>query len=223
MRGDEVLNPSFGTSDSSHHTTTYQQTKLQQADLLRKNVIDVASILLQKLDPEAVTIRRIAEQMECSTKIIYNLFGSKEGLAKQLFLEGCRQLGQSFEIVVPTDSQQSIRDFSQIYWHFAQSHRSFYKLMFGGAFADFKPDEESYEGTVTALKQVLDVVEGLIEQGLILEKDPLLAVRMLWAPLHGVIDLYFGGHISSQSEAKFLYDRVATAVFQSLVQGTLSG
>ncbi len=211
------MNTSFGKEGHSHHTvTTYQQARLQQADFLRKNVVEAAANLLQESAPETVTIRRIAEQMECSTKIIYNLFGSKGGLAKQLFLEGCQRLSQSFQAVDQTDPPHSLRDLADAYWYFAQSHRSFYKLMFGGAFIEFKPDEESYLGTITALKQVLDVVGEAMNQGLILASDSLLVVRMIWAPLHGVIDLYFGGHIGSQSEAKLLYDRVSKAVIESL-------
>jgi len=90
--------------------------------------------------------------------------------------------------------------------------------MFGGAFTEFKPDEESFQGMITALRQVLYVVEDAMSKGFIAEKAPLLAVRMIWAPLHGVIHLYLGGHIESATTAEALYNHVLAAVIQSLFE-----
>ena len=211
--------PSEKTDPSNRSVTTYQEARLQHADLLRQNVIEAAAILLQESGPEGVTIRRIAERMECSTKIIYNLFGSKEALAKQLFLEGCKLLSQTFEAVSKqADHEQNIKNLAAAYWSFGQFHTSFYKIMFGGAFTEFKPDEESFQGMITALRQVLYVVEDAMSKGFIAEKDPLLAVRMIWAPLHGVIHLYLGGHIESVTTAEALYNHVLAAAIQSLFE-----
>lgn len=54
-----------------------QETRMQHSENLRQNIVHAAAALLQEHGPEAVTVRRVAERMECSTKIIYNLFGKK--------------------------------------------------------------------------------------------------------------------------------------------------
>lgn len=174
--------------------TTYPNAKLQHTEILKLNIIEAAASILQEYGPEAVTIRRVSEKMECPTKIIYNLFGSKEGLAKQLFLEGCKLLAAAFQsIPEQADLKLYLSDLGQAYWDFSRNHTSYYMVMFGGAFSEFKPEEESLQAIVTALQQVIIIITKAIEQGLISEKDPLLVVNLIWAPLHGTIHLYLGG------------------------------
>ncbi|MFK0525192.1 TetR/AcrR family transcriptional regulator [Paenibacillus illinoisensis] len=207
------------SKDSIHTVTTFQKARLQHSENLRQNIVHAAAALLQEHGPEAVTVRRVAERMECSTKIIYNLFGKKEGLAKHLYLEGCILLSQSFEAVPQqTSYQQYFRALAYAYWDFGMTQSSFYQLMFGGSFAEFKPDAESLEGTATAMKQLIDLIKAANEQELLQEKDPLLAVQMIWAPLHGVIHLYLGGHLESEASAKKLYDHTLSMIVQSLFE-----
>lgn len=214
------MNDHLSNSKESIHTvTTFQEARLQHSENLRQNMVHAAAALLQEHGPEAVTVRRVAERMECSTKIIYNLFGKKEGLAKYLYLEGCTLLSQSFEAVPQQASyQQHFRALALAYWNFGMTQSSFYQLMFGGSFAEFKPDAESLEGTATALKQLTNLVEAAKGQGLLREDDSLLAIQMIWAPLHGVIHLYLGGHIESEEAARRLYDHTLSMIVQSLFE-----
>lgn len=202
---------------ASRTVTTYQEAKLQHADVLRSSVVEAAAMLLQESGPEAVTVRRIAERMQCSTKIIYNLFGSKEGLAKQLFLDGCKLLSQALEEVPKqADPMQYLQSLANAYWNFGITYTSFYQMMFGGAFTEFKPDEESLQGTITALRQVIDLVEDAMHRGMITKNDPEGVVQMIWAPLHGVLHLYLGGHLGDEGSSKMLYDQLLAAVIGSI-------
>lgn len=195
-------------SKDAHIVTTYPKAKLQHAEIVRLNIIEAAAAIMQEFGPEAVTIRRVAEKMECPTKIIYNLFGSKEGLAKELFLEGCKLLAASFQAVPEqADLEQYLRDLGQAYWDFSRNYTSYYMVMFGGAFSEFKPEEESLQAIVTALQQVITIITKAIEKGFISEKDPILVVNLVWASLHGAIHLHLGGHIQDEETAKTLYDR----------------
>jgi AcrR family transcriptional regulator len=203
-----MQSPSNIPSTDTHKVTTYPKVKLQQNEVLRRNIIEASVSIMQKFGPEAVTIRRVAEKMECPTKIIYKLFGSKEGLAKELFMEGCKLLSDTFQgVPVQTSLKQYLLDIGQAYWNFSKEYTNYYMVMFGGAFSEFKPEEDSSQAIVTALQQVTTVISKAIEQGFILEKDPILVVNLVWASLHGVIHLYLGGHIQNESTAKILYDR----------------
>ncbi|KJD43357.1 TetR/AcrR family transcriptional regulator [Paenibacillus terrae] len=193
-------------SEPSHPYKTYSEVKLQQQQLLRKNVIDAACILLAEEGPEAVTVRRVAQKLSCSTKIIYSIFGSKDGLANEMYLDGCRLLAETFQQVPSTDNVLAdLEALSWAYWQFAQLHSAYYKMMFGGALSDFKPDEQSLEGTTTALSRILETVIHAMEQGELEEHDPLLVVRMFWSALHGVIHLQFAGHFSEVDMAQGVY------------------
>ncbi|WP_419872587.1 TetR/AcrR family transcriptional regulator [Candidatus Pristimantibacillus sp. PTI5] len=197
---------------------TYQEVRLQNNENLRKLVIDAAAALLQEEGPEAVTVRRVSQKMDCSTKIIYSLFVNKEGLAQQLYLEGCKILAHVLEgTPQAAHPAQYIRNIGEAYWQFGQRYSSYYKLMFGGAFADFKPDEGSMQGTVTAMRQLLTMVSHAQENGLISgQYDTETVVRMFWAPLHGVIHLYFGGHLGDVQSAHALYRQTLSLIVSSL-------
>ncbi|MGW9526466.1 TetR/AcrR family transcriptional regulator [Paenibacillus terrae] len=193
-------------SDPSHPYKTYSEVKLQQQQLLRKNVIDAACILLAEEGPEAVTVRRVAQKLSCSTKIIYSIFGSKDGLANEMYLDGCRLLAETFQQVPNTDNVLAdLKALGWAYWQFAQLHSAYYKMMFGGALSDFKPDEQSLEGTTTALSRILQTVIHAMKQGELAEQDPILVVRMLWSALHGVIHLQFAGHLADINMAQEVY------------------
>ena len=46
-------------------------------------------------------MRRIAAEADCSTTVIYTMFGSKEGLAEALYLEGFERVRRRLEAVPP--------------------------------------------------------------------------------------------------------------------------
>lgn len=209
-------NSSKMPSIDDRKVTTYPNAKLQHNELLKFNIIEAAASIMQEHGPEAVTIRRVADKMECPTKVIYNLFGSKEGLAKELFLEGCKLLAASFQAVpAQADLKQYLLDLGQAYWDFSRNYTSYYMVMFGGAFSEFKPEEESLQAIGTALQQVITLITKAIEQGFITEKDPILVVNLVWASLHGMIHLYLGGHIPTEEAAKLLYDRTVSNLIQT--------
>ncbi|NOU85555.1 TetR family transcriptional regulator [Paenibacillus sp. LMG 31460] len=198
---------------------TYQEARLQNIENLRKLVVDAAATLLQEEGPEAVTVRKVAQKMDCSTKIIYSLFVNKEGLAQQLYLEGCKLLANEFERTPQAaDPAQHLLNLGETFWQFGQRYSSYYKLMFGGAFADFKPDEESMHGTVTAMRQLLTVVSNAQERGLIPgQYDTESVVSIVWASLHGVIHLYMGGHLGDVQSAYAVYKQTLSLISRSLL------
>ncbi|TXK72234.1 TetR/AcrR family transcriptional regulator, partial [Paenibacillus sp. N3.4] len=128
----------ISSNTNSRVLKTYQEARLQNTENLRKLVVDAAATLLQEEGPEAVTVRKVAQKMDCSTKIIYSLFVNKEGLAQQLYLEGCKLLANEFEGTPQTaDPIQHFLNLGEAFWQFGQRYSSYYKLMFGGAFANF--------------------------------------------------------------------------------------
>jgi AcrR family transcriptional regulator len=198
---------------------TYQEARLQNNENLRKLVVDAAATLLQEEGPEAVTVRRVSQKMNCSTKIIYSLFVNKEGLAQQLYLEGCKILADEFENTPKSnDPSPYFYNIGETYWQFGQRYPGYYKLMFGGAFADFKPDEESMQGTITAMRQLLILFGSAQEHGLLpREYETKAVVSIAWASLHGVIHLYFGGHLGDVQSAHAVYKQTLTLLVSSLL------
>lgn len=197
---------------------TYQEARLQNTENLRKLVVDAAAAILQEEGPEAVTVRKVSQRMGCSTKIIYSLFVNKEGLAQHLYLEGCKLLAQRFEEVpVSSDLLQHLLDLGEAFWLFGQDYSSYYKLMFGGAFAEFKPDAESMQGTMTAIHRLLVLISTAQEQGQISDQEETgTLVSTIWASLHGVIHLYMGGFLGDVEAAHTIYRQTMRLLSESL-------
>lgn len=209
----------FSSNTNTRILKTYKEARLQNNENLRKLVVDAAATLLQEEGPEAVTVRRVAQTMDCSTKIIYSLFVNKEGLAQQLYLEGCKLLANEFEGTPQTnDPVQYLLNLGEAFWQFGQHYSGYYKLMFGGAFTDFKPDEESMHGTLTAMRQFVMAISNAQGQGLIsAHYDPESVVRICWASLHGAIHLYMGGHLGDVQSAHAVYRQTLSLIVSSLL------
>src|ERR1700741_3796419 len=63
---------------------------------LRQGMLDAATRLLVEEGAAALTVRKVAEAVNCSTTLLYSLFGGKDGLSNALYLEGFARLKQEY-------------------------------------------------------------------------------------------------------------------------------
>ena len=87
-----------------------------------------------------LTTRRVAEQAQTSTPAVYELFGDKAGLVREIFFEGFRMLRRRFDRLAETDDPRA--DLARVSRRSARSSartRSSSELMFSRPFTDFDP------------------------------------------------------------------------------------
>lgn len=70
----------------------YQLARTQGDAVARCGLLDVAVRLLAEEGPQALTLRTLAQRANYSTKVVYALFGGKNGLSEGLKVEGFAQL-----------------------------------------------------------------------------------------------------------------------------------
>src|ERR1700741_2206584 len=63
---------------------------------LRQGMLDAASRLLVEEGAAALTVRKVAEAVNCSTTLLYSIFGGKDGLSNALYLEGFARLKREY-------------------------------------------------------------------------------------------------------------------------------
>jgi AcrR family transcriptional regulator len=200
------------TLPNQHGVATHQQMRSYSNDLLRRNVIEAASQLLRDEGPDALTVRRVAEVLDCSTKIIYTTFKGKDGLADALFLEGCAGLAQAIGRVPRVSTPATyLWEISCAYWTFALANTSYYRVMFCGAIPNYQPAAASLRTTTTALEAVVKAIQQYQQEGKFPLDDPILITKALWAALHGVVSLYLQGHFTSHEEATSVFERTVQA------------
>ena len=206
--------------------TIRQHIKAQSRVLLRQAVLDVAQRLLVQEGSEALTVRRLAAELQCSTKILYTLFQGKDGVANALYREGCRLLAEAMQSIPPLpDARDYVQLVATAYQAFAADHEPFYRVMFCGAIPKFRPDAASTDNLNAAFSAIIEQFDRLLEAGQ-LHAEPLrqpgqtltdahMILKAFWAPLHGIITLQLLGHLSD-NEASSLYTSTIKVVLNGL-------
>jgi AcrR family transcriptional regulator len=196
---------------------TYSAVRDQNQEALRRTVIAAAEHLLTTHGAEAVTVRRVAQQLDCSTTVIYNLFGSKDGLANALYLQGCHLLHAALAAVSQhAEPARYLAALAWAYWDFAQQNPQHYAMMFSGALPDFKPDPASLDDFKMAINFVVAALERYRQEGLLAVDDPYLVAKMIWAAMHGVVHLFLAGNLDDPAVARALYERMIATVLGAL-------
>jgi AcrR family transcriptional regulator len=187
-------------------------------EAVRRNIIDAASQLLMQEGPQALTVRRLAQKLDCSTKILYTMFSGKDGVASGLYLEGCTRLHRAIaQIVPPKEPAEYLWSVARAYWSFSLTQTGYYRVMFEGAIAGFHPDRSTLNAASRALVTVVAQIRAYVEAGKLDPCDPLLLTRCFWGALHGVISLNLLGHFESREQALTVFEETMGSMLTGLV------
>ena len=212
--GDNVVSERVAVSD-------YRRERVRGREALRLGLLDAASRLLVEEGPEALSMRRVAQEVNASTQVLYTMFGGKEGLANELFLEGFERFGRALE-AVPRDSDP-LRDLLSLgaaYFENAVANPNYYRVMFSDAIPGFSPPQETLRKTWKTFEPLVEAVRRCMEEGLFAEGDPEEVAAALWSAAHGVVSLHLAGHFPGREGARRIFDLTARAVVGGLVGGT---
>ncbi len=160
----------------------------------RQVLLDAASQLLETEGPEALTMRRIAGAVGCSTSVLYSMFGGKAGVAEALWREGFERLHAALAAVEDGEPLDRLAAMGQAYRRSALANRSYYGVMFARPIPGFDPSPEAYEASLRPLGLLTDVVAACVDAGVFRLVDPAHAARVLWAASHGAVSLELAGY-----------------------------
>jgi len=189
---------------------------------LRQGMLDAATRLLTEEGPPALTVRRVADAVNCSTTLLYSLFGGKDGLANELYLEGFARLKQEFISAAsraatdPNDLLAPLRLYARVYHEYARRNPSYYMVMFGDAIAGFVPPVESRKQAWESLAALIDAFDACMKNGTLPPSNPTAAARLLWAAMHGAVSLELKGYYLKTERADALFNAAVEAVLLSL-------
>jgi AcrR family transcriptional regulator len=112
----------------------------QRTPELRDHVLNVAVATLATDGVTGFTARRVAQQAQTSTPAVYELFGDKSGLVREVFFEGFRLLRQRFgELAESADPRADLVAVIEARRAFARANPVLAQVMFSRPFADFDP------------------------------------------------------------------------------------
>ena len=163
-------------------------------DELRRFLLDTAGRLLAEEGPAALTMRRVAAEVGCSTTVLYTLFGGKDGLAAGLYREGFARFRRRFqELPSSPGPVERIRALSAAYRAGALAEPHYYRVMFLGAIPGFTPGPDDQAVGNATFQYLIDAAEACIAAGVYRPGEPAAVAQVLWAAAHGVISLEVAG------------------------------
>ena len=175
--------------------TNYQEAKSQNREALRRGLLDAASRVLVSEGLEALTMRRVSKEVAASTKVLYTLFGNKEGLLEHLYVEGFERLRQILEAVpLSDDPLADLRKVAQAYRENALADPTYFAVLFGRSVAGFTPSASSIEAAGRGFAVLEGCVLRAMKAGIFEEADVKTTVQIVWSSIHGATSLELDGY-----------------------------
>ena len=192
--------------------TPYARALDRGRDALRRALLDAASRLLTDEGPEALTMRRIAAAVGCSTTVLYTQFENKANLADALYREGFDRLRRTLEAVPRSgDPVADLRDLGRAYRASALANPSYYGVMFGRTIPGFVPPPASRERAGETLTILVRAVAACVEAGAFRAEDPRAIAEVLWAAVHGAVSLELAGYARDPAAADRRFETATAA------------
>ena len=138
----------------------------QRTPELRDHVLRVAVAMLARHGVAAFTTRRVAEEAATSPPAVYELFGDKAGLVREMFFEGFRMLRRRFDQLAETaDARADLVHLIEALREFIRDNPVLSELMFSRPFADFDPGPSGLEAGSAVRTFVVGRVRRCIDAG----------------------------------------------------------
>jgi len=191
--------------DAADARFDYQNARAAGDDVVRRGLLALAARLLAEDGPQALTLRHLAQRANCSTKVVYTLFG---GARLRFAVERERRRHR--------DPVRALLPVMLTYRSFALAHRALFGVMFGNALPEHVPTEYSRQQARLAL--------GAVESAVAAARAALGAgpgnaredtVR-LWAAVHGPVTLELEGITPFDRDGERLARLAVTDVLASL-------
>jgi AcrR family transcriptional regulator len=138
----------------------------QRTEELRDHVLDTALQLLAQEGVAGFTTRTIAREARTSTPAVYELFGDKGGLVREMYFEGFRRLRRALEQVEESaDARRDLIDLVAAYRGFMRANSVLAEVMFSRPFTEFQPGPEQLRAASSVRILIVARVRRCIEAG----------------------------------------------------------
>jgi AcrR family transcriptional regulator len=128
--------------------------------------MSVALALLAEQGLAGFTARRIAREAQTSTPALYELFGDKWGLVREVFFEGFRLLRRYLDALVDSDDPRAdLVELLQIYRRFMGENPELAEVMFSRPFTDFDPGPSERQAGSAVRIFIVERVARCIDAG----------------------------------------------------------
>jgi AcrR family transcriptional regulator len=163
------------------------------------------------------TTRRLAQHAGTSTPAVYELFGDKAGLVREVFFESFRLLRQYLDEVRPSpDPRGELISVIESLRMFAREHPALTDLMFSRPFADFDPGPAERRAGDEVRLFIVAAVRRCVHAG-VLEGDEVDIAHVIVAMAQGLAVQENAGWLGTSQESRDRrWDLAVTALLDGL-------
>ncbi|MFG1609919.1 TetR/AcrR family transcriptional regulator [Actinoplanes sp. NPDC049265] len=177
----------------------------------RERIIEAALHVLETEGAAALTIRRIATDVEYTAPVVYQHFANKEALVLELVAYGHRLMLDEFRTAAEEpDIDRRLLRIAAEYVRFAGEHPHLFEIM-NGAGVDAHRRRQAAEPAVDVLKDLLTTWAGA--RGVRLT-DLEEASEIVWGTVYGIASL---GHLDTVGGVRA--QRLAERALQAILTG----
>jgi AcrR family transcriptional regulator len=189
----------------------------QRTPEMRERVLQAAMDMLASDGVAEFTTRRLAQHAGTSTPAVYELFGDKAGLVREVFFEGFRLLRQYLDEVRPSpDSRAELISVIKSLRMFAREHSVLADLMFSRPFADFDPGPAERRAGDEVRLYIVAAVRRCVHAG-VLEGDEVDIAHVIVAMAQGLAGQEAAGWLGTSQESRDRrWDLAVTALLDGL-------
>jgi AcrR family transcriptional regulator len=189
----------------------------QRTPQLRDHVLAVAVAMLAAEGVPGFTTRKVAEQAQTSTPAVYELFGDKAGLVREVFFEGFRLLRRYFDrLEESADARADLAGVIEAFRRFVRGNPALAEVMFSRPFADFDPGPAELRAGSAVREFIVSRVRRCVDAG-ILTGDPTDIAHALVALAQGLAAQETAGWLgTSQQSVDRRWDLAVRAVLDGL-------
>lgn len=161
---------------------------------LRLAILDAAAKLLAQGGPEALSVRRVAEQVGASTMVVYTHFHDKQGLVDAVLEHAFAGFAGALAAVEVADPWQHLRALGHAYRSFATARPDAYRLLFERcepSVAVPGSAARAFEALTVAIAKVMAALDRPAR-----DIEPF--ALDVWAATHGIVQLELAGVIPAE-------------------------
>lgn len=169
----------------------------QRTPELRDRLVQAGLVTLTDVGVSGFTTRRVAQTAETSPPAVYEFFGDRSGLVREVFFEGFRLLGTRLGNLADTDDPR--RDLVEVLSacrEFASENPELSKLMFSKPFVDFDPGPKDRQVGAMVREPIVHKIKRCIDAR-VLSGNPTDLAHVVLAVVQGLSLQETGGWLGT--------------------------
>jgi AcrR family transcriptional regulator len=176
-------------------------------------IVAAARVIAEREGWDAVTIRRLAEEIEYSQPVLYSHFENRDAIVAAVAVEGFQEITVAFREAASgsTGRRNALKKVAMAYLAFALHHPALYEAMF------ILPTNLRFAeaGTRPELRAGFEALAAVVAPFCV---DVDVVTEAFWAALHGLAELERSGRIRPSARG----ERIALVVRAIVASGNSS-